>query len=165
MRAYGFWALEPLRRYADFRGRSHRQEFWSFTIATAIVSAGLDLVDERLGLADDRAAWALGSSGMLGAAFSLATLLPSIAVAVRRLHDIGRSGWWLTIPLAGVVGSVIAIDASDDLQGTDIGALALLAALLVSLLILLVLFCLEGSHGPNRFGPDPNRAAYDGVFD
>ena len=69
----------------------------------------------------------LGLPGVLSGLYNLAILLPSIAVGMRRLHDTDRSGWWLLIAFVPLLGAIV----------------------------LLIFFCLEGTKGPNRFGPDP----------
>ena len=74
-------------KYADFKGRASRSEYWWFVLFIVLVSLGTSMVGHLL-------------SGL----FSLATLLPSIAVATRRLHDTDRSGWWQLIALIPVVG-------------------------------------------------------------
>jgi uncharacterized membrane protein YhaH (DUF805 family) len=81
-----------LNKYADFKGRAARPEFWWFALATFVVSAVLNQVIP-----------------MLGALFSLAVLLPSLAVAARRLHDIGKSGWFLLLLLIPVIGWLVLL--------------------------------------------------------
>ena len=84
-----------LKNYVNFEGRASRPEYWWFTLAYAIVNIILSLIP--------RAGTIL--SGFLG----LAVLIPSIGVAVRRLHDINKSGWWLLIALVPIVGYIIVI--------------------------------------------------------
>lgn len=105
-----------LNRYAQFSGRAHRSEYWMFFLVNLLIYAGLGTVEGLLGI---------GSffSGLYG----LAVFIPSLAVAVRRLHDTGRSGWWVLLALIPVLG-VIA---------------------------LLVLLALEGEPGPNAYGAPP----------
>ena len=79
-------------KYADFKGRASRSEYWWFVLFIVLVSLGTSMVGHLL-------------SGL----FSLATLLPSIAVATRRLHDTDRSGWWQLIVLVPLVGFIILI--------------------------------------------------------
>ncbi|MBP1804454.1 DUF805 domain-containing protein [Rubellimicrobium aerolatum] len=110
---------EALRRafanYATFRGRANRGEYWWFMVANVLVSVGLGLVDLGLFGADRT---------VLSGLWSLAVILPSLAVGARRLHDTDRSGWWLLIGLVPVVGVIV----------------------------LIVLFALRGDSRPNRFG-------------
>jgi uncharacterized membrane protein YhaH (DUF805 family) len=105
------WFLLALGRYAQFSGRSRRKEYWFFTlffVLASIVAMGLDMalgtMDEETGL------------GVVSGLLSLAALLPSIAVTVRRLHDTGRSGWWMLIfliPLLGLVGFYFMVKNGD----------------------------------------------------
>jgi len=108
--------------YATFTSRAARSEYWWWVLFTVLVSLVLAVVDSML--FGTRGG---GSIGILGAIFSLGTLIPSIAVGVRRLHDMDKSGWWLLIVLVPVVGA----------------------------LLLLYWFVQRGTVGPNQFGPDP----------
>lgn len=87
-------------RYVDFGTRSTRPQYWWWTLWMVLISFGASLLDITLGL---------GELGPLNSLVSLATLLPSIAVGIRRLHDIGRAGWWLLIVLVPVVGWIVLI--------------------------------------------------------
>lgn len=115
------WYLKVFRDYRDFSGRSRRKEFWLFVLFNIIVGVVLTILDYMAGLTDG-----LGDIGPLGGIYNLVALIPYIAVLVRRLHDIGWSGWWavgMAVPLLN--------------------------------LFVLVLTVLRGQDGPNRFGPDP----------
>ncbi len=98
--------------YIKFEGRSNRGEYWWAFLAIIIISFVLGLIDGMLGIM------------VLGTIFSLATLIPGIAIGVRRLHDIDKSGWWLLIGLIPVVG----------------------------FLVLIYFFIQKPTPGPNRFG-------------
>lgn len=74
------------KKYADFKGRASRSEYWWFFLATLLMSIALSIVNENL-----------------SSIFSIATLLPSIAVGVRRMHDVGKSGWYLLIPIYNLI--------------------------------------------------------------
>jgi len=108
-----------LSKYATFSGRAARSEYWWFSLFTVLVSVVAQILDALLAVS-------VGIAGLdLIATFGL--LIPSIAVATRRLHDLDRSGWWqllLFIPLVGWI-------------------------------VLLVWYCTRGNAGPNRFGADP----------
>jgi len=98
------WYLMVWKKYAQFSGRSRRNEFWMFTLINILIyvllyGAGLALVDSGIGKA------LLG----LCAIYGLAILIPSLAVTVRRLHDTGRSGWWWFICLVPLVGGLILL--------------------------------------------------------
>ncbi len=83
------WYLKVLKQYADFNGRARRKEYWMFALISMIISYGI------VGIAT-----ALDAPGlaMLSTVYSLGVLIPSIAVGVRRMHDVGKSGWFLLIP-------------------------------------------------------------------
>lgn len=116
------WYLEALKKYAVFSGRSRRKEYWHFVLFSVIVSLVLSAVDALLGTFSSST-----NVGLLGGIYGLAIIIPSIAVSVRRLHDIDRTGWWVLISLVPVVGSIV----------------------------LLVFAVLDGTPGGNRFGPNP----------
>ncbi|PCE30920.1 DUF805 domain-containing protein [Burkholderia ubonensis] len=114
-------------QYATFEGRARRAEYWYFALLTFAVSLVCQLIT-MLGHDASTPALLLSVAALL---ISLALLVPSLAVTVRRLHDIGRSGWFLLIALIPIIGGII----------------------------LLVWMCARGTEGPNRFGPDPRAAA------
>lgn len=92
---------DVVRHYATFTGRTRRRTFWMFILTGILLAAGLALIDEALGL---RVSTRPDDDGLLVSLLTLALLLPTIAVTVRRLHDTGRSGsnlWLLLIPLFG----------------------------------------------------------------
>lgn len=97
------WYLTVLRKYAVFSGRARRREYWFFVLFNVIISAVLSMLDH--GLASPIAEGA----GPLSGLYSLAVLLPSLAVSVRRLHDTGRSGWWLLIGLVPLIGWLVLL--------------------------------------------------------
>ena len=112
-----------LGNYATFSGRAPRAEFWWFALFVLLGNLLFGIVDGLIfGAASDGQPVSL-----LGALFSLAVLLPNIAVGVRRLHDRDMSGWWYLLVLVPVLGA----------------------------LVLLWFFVQKGTDGPNRFGPDP----------
>jgi len=88
------------QRYATFTGRSRRPEYWWFVLFNIIVSLVLGIVSGLL---------FPNEADILGGIYNLAVLLPSLAVGVRRLHDIGRTGWWLLIALIPIVGIIVLI--------------------------------------------------------
>jgi uncharacterized membrane protein YhaH (DUF805 family) len=105
----------PLRRYFDFSGRSRRLEYWLFLIFVIVGEIITMILDAKLGLgttmtssselADGTASASVNFSGAgyLTMAFWLVIIIPAIAVAVRRMHDQDRSGWWVLVPLVGAI--------------------------------------------------------------
>jgi uncharacterized membrane protein YhaH (DUF805 family) len=120
------WYVKVLRQYSDFRGRARRAEYWMFTLVSVLISLALAFVDTALGLD-------VANIGLLGLFYGLAVLLPSLAVGTRRLHDIGRSGWWQLIQIIPVIG----------------------------LIVIIVLLATDGQRGANIYGPDPTAAPAD----
>jgi uncharacterized membrane protein YhaH (DUF805 family) len=117
-------------KYVTFSGRAPRSEFWwwaLFTFIANIVLSGIDIALFGHTIVAEGGFTAYTNFSPLAGIFSLAVLLPSISVAVRRLHDTDRSGWWwwlVLIPLVGII-------------------------------ILIVWWATQGTRGPNRYGEDP----------
>jgi uncharacterized membrane protein YhaH (DUF805 family) len=107
------WYIGVLKKYAVFTGRARRTEYWMYTLINLIVLIVLGAVDGTFS--------GNGHVGILYGLYALGTLLPSLGVAVRRLHDTTRSGWWLLISFVPLVGGIILIvflaqDSSPDNQ-------------------------------------------------
>jgi uncharacterized membrane protein YhaH (DUF805 family) len=113
------WYMEAFRKYAQFGGRSRRMEFWMFTLINVLVIFGLAIFA-------DKALWA----NILLAVYAVAMFIPCIALTVRRLHDTGRSGWWIFISAVPLIGSIAMI----------------------------IFEVLPGDVGDNGYGPDPKGA-------
>jgi uncharacterized membrane protein YhaH (DUF805 family) len=167
----------PLKRYADFSGRSRRLEFWLWQLFNLIVtgilvviimgavfgsiadlanraasgefanyipndygSSYVELNGERYDIPPDvflqTVVGSLGIPGIVLMLYSLAIFIPNLAVAVRRLHDQDKSGWWMLIALVPFIGGIW----------------------------LLILYFIEGTRGPNRFGPDPKAGGDAQIF-
>ncbi|GAA1004635.1 DUF805 domain-containing protein [Streptomyces thermogriseus] len=92
-----YWYLEVLKKYAVFSGRARRREYWMFFLVNFIVGLVLAVIGQVLDLE------------ILQYLYSLAVLLPGLGVAVRRLHDTGRSGWWLLIALVPLIGAIVLL--------------------------------------------------------
>lgn len=88
-------------RFVDFKTRSTRSQFWWWSLWSLIMSIVASILDTALGMGVD--------SGPIGLLVSVAILLPSIAVAIRRLHDIGRTGWWYLIAFVPLIGWIVLI--------------------------------------------------------
>jgi len=114
MQLVNAWKTVVLGNYATFSGRARRSEYWWFALTGVIVSVALNIVSS---LSDGMNAVA----GLVGLVYWLGTLIPSLAVAVRRLHDTGKSGWMLLLALIPLVGVIILIVflASDSAKGSN----------------------------------------------
>jgi len=91
--------LSVLKQYAVFSGRARRKEYWYFVLFNIIASFILGFIDGMTGTFNVEI-----GLGLLGSIYTLAVIVPSIAVSVRRLHDTGRSGWWFLIILIPIIG-------------------------------------------------------------
>lgn len=116
------WYLEVLKKYAVFQGRARRREYWFFALFNLIFGMAIAVLDAMLGTLDAQA-----GIGLLGSLYALAVFIPALAVTVRRLHDIDRSGWWILIGFIPLIGAII----------------------------LLVFLVLDSNSGSNRFGENP----------
>ena len=115
------WYLTTLKKYAVFSGRSRRKEYWMFCLFSVIFTIATMVLD-----------WVLGSTvgigyGLIYGLYSLGVLIPSIAVSVRRLHDVGKSGWFLLISLIPIIGAIW----------------------------LIILVCSDSEAGESKYGPNP----------
>ena len=113
--------FEPYKKFADFSGRASRKEYWSFVGFFIFLSAILGFIDGFTGNFDEASGF-----GLMSGIFILGSLLPSISVGVRRLHDINKSGWWMLLSLIPFANIWI-----------------------------LILFLFKGDLGNNRFGQSP----------
>ncbi|HEX8643611.1 MAG TPA: DUF805 domain-containing protein [Allosphingosinicella sp.] len=118
----------PLRRYFDFSGRSRRKEYWMWTLFVVIVEVVLySFIIGAAVSADGQMTAMVGLPFMLLMVFALAIMIPAIAVTIRRLHDQDKSGAYFLLIFIPLVGPIV----------------------------LLVFMCMEGTPGPNQYGPDP----------
>lgn len=134
------WMLMPYRRYFEFSGRSRRKEYWMFALLIFLIYVVLALLSVTAGGSAELGEAPSGGAvamlvGVIFLVWGLSTIIPSIAVAVRRLHDTDHSGWWLLISFVPIIGA----------------------------LVLLYFYLIEGTRGPNRFGPDPKEGEQRGV--
>jgi uncharacterized membrane protein YhaH (DUF805 family) len=97
--------LLPLKRYAEFSGRSQRKEYWMFTLGIIIAEVAIMIVEGMLGI--NR--MVVGIYGPILSLFMLALIIPSLAVSIRRLHDTDKSGWFLLLGLIPFVGAIILL--------------------------------------------------------
>lgn len=107
--------------YVTFSGRASRSEFWYWTLFVVLVTMAAGILDRGLFDFDGST-----TTGVFGPLVSLIFFLPGLAVSVRRLHDLDRTGWWLLLVLT-----------------------------MIGVILLIIWDCIKGTAGPNRFGPDP----------
>jgi len=139
------WMTLPLKRYADFSGRSRRLEYWMYTLFLVLVTFASIILAVSISVAvaggNSKSATApLLLVALIGFFFLayLAVLVPTLAVQVRRFHDQDLSGWFVLLGFIPYLGA----------------------------LIMLIFMCIDGTPGPNRFGPDPKGRGegYSNVF-
>lgn len=116
------WYLKVLKQYADFSGRARRKEYWMFALFNVIFIASAMILDTVLGVTIGELPY-----GVFYFLYSLAVLIPGLAVYVRRLHDIGKSGWMILIAIIPIIGPIW----------------------------LLVLTLTASNHGENKYGSNP----------
>jgi uncharacterized membrane protein YhaH (DUF805 family) len=178
------WMFLPLKRYAEFSGRSRRMEFWmwvlfQFLLGCAFLIGFMALVGSAIfagNMQNPEQVLASGGAAiglvLIWGVVSLAFFIPNLAVTVRRLHDTDRSGWWIMLYwgpyLANLFLTPAIVNASQDvdsLNGMMGVSFALSIASLIGGLVLLVFLFLDGTPGSNRYGPDPKgRAGASDVF-
>ena len=109
------WYLVVLKKYAVFSGRARRKEYWMFTLFSTIIAFVLGFIESIVGIAPQT------NQSILVGIYTLAVLIPSIAVSVRRLHDTGRSGLWVLIGLVPLIGAIVLIvfTVQDSQQGDN----------------------------------------------
>ncbi|MFT5721359.1 MAG: uncharacterized membrane protein YhaH (DUF805 family) [Motiliproteus sp.] len=114
------------KNYATFSGRTRRREYWFFILFNILVSIGLSVIDGVSGTFDPQA-----GVGLLGSLYTLAMIIPAIALGTRRLHDINRTGWWQLLMLVPLLGA----------------------------LVLIVFYATDTQLEPNQYGPNPKQFA------
>jgi uncharacterized membrane protein YhaH (DUF805 family) len=107
------WYFEVLKKYATFSGRARRKEYWMFLLFNIIVVFVLAIVDGLVGSSSQ------SDSSVLVSIYQLAVLIPSIAVGVRRMHDTDHGGWWLIVPIAGLLFAIREGQRGDNSFGPD----------------------------------------------
>lgn len=135
----------PLKKYADFGGRASRTEFWLFLLFVTLLTIAAHYVDGP----DSRDVAVAMNMGIIELSVTLAFLLPSITVGVRRLHDTGRSGWWMMLVYLPWLATLVS-------QSDPALTLASAGALLVGGVAWIVLLLLPGDSGENAFGAPPS---------
>lgn len=134
------WMLMPYRRYFEFSGRSRRKEYWMFALFNFLVCLAFMFLIMAVGgtmeYGEQPEMGPLASVAIIAMfVWAIATIIPSLAVTFRRLHDTDHSAWWILIGFVPIIGG----------------------------LVLLYFYLIEGTRGPNRFGPDPKEGEARGV--
>lgn len=119
------WFIKAIELCTDFEGRAHREEYWMFVLFNIIFGVGLSIIDSIFGLKYDQFEF-----GILSTIYSLLIFIPALAAAVRRLHDTGKSGWWMLLVFVPILGAIW----------------------------LVILLATEGEHGKNSYGENPRVA-------
>ena len=120
------WYLKVLKNFADFNGRARRKEYWMFTLFNLIFAVVAIILDSILGIGFEGIGY-----GPLYLIYTLVVFIPGLAVLVRRLHDVGKSGWMFFIVLIPLIGAIW----------------------------LLVLILTESNPGENKYGPNPKEVS------
>lgn len=141
------WITSPLRNYGTFTGRARRKEFLGFALVFLVLTVGAHYVDASL----DQPKLFGSYMGIVELTIFLLLILPFIAVSARRLHDCGRSAWWLLFLYLPYLGFRAAI-------GNEQATIAAAAAFIFGAFMLFVQLIIKGDAGENRFGPDPRIA-------
>lgn len=100
--------------YANFSGRARRQEYWMFTLVNAIIYIALGVIDGVSGLT-----FGPGKTGILSLVYNLLVLIPSLAVAIRRMHDVAKSGWYILIPIYNLILACTEGEKGPNQYGAD----------------------------------------------
>ena len=118
------WYLDAWKNYFTFTGRSRRKAYWMFVLFNIIAVILANVIDNVLGLSGP------SGYGPVGGLYTLAVFIPGLALAVRRLHDTGRTGWWMLISFLPLIG----------------------------IIILIIFFVQDSQPGGNQYGPNPKEA-------
>jgi uncharacterized membrane protein YhaH (DUF805 family) len=137
--------------YANFSGRARRSEYWYFTLVNLIIAFATTAIDKTLDLK-------FGVNSL----YSLAVFIPGLAVSVRRLHDVGKSGWLLLIVYLVIIAAAVSLVVAGFATmggsfsaGMGVGLIVPIIIILALVIWMLVLFCTNGDEGENKYGPDP----------
>jgi len=130
------WYLKVLKDYVNFNGRARRKEYWMFVLFNVIFGIVAQILDRMFGTTYGTVSSIGTQSGYIYTLYTLAVFLPALAVTVRRLHDIGKSGWWFLIVFT-----------------------------IIGIIWLIVLTIMNGDQGENAYGPDPKNAEASTITD
>jgi uncharacterized membrane protein YhaH (DUF805 family) len=108
------WYIEVLRKYAVFTGRARRSEYWYFVLFNLLNSTVTFLIDTTFGTYNAETGY-----GLFNTIYALVVLIPGLAVGVRRMHDIGKSGWFFLIPLYNIFLAITPGEVGENRFGSD----------------------------------------------
>ena len=157
-------------KYFTFSGRARRSEYWWFYLFTILLSIVAGIFDGMLGFGSE-------DLGILGTIATLITIIPSLSAQVRRLHDTGRSGWWIGGALIAVIIFVLGIVGAAGISGLDgtgadafggpvgIFMVIFIIAFIIYGIAMLVFMCQDSHEGDNKYGPSPKYGSGASVFD
>jgi len=133
------WVLMPFRRVLDYSGRSRRREYWLFALFALVLVLLVGRLPQAI-------------SNNFGSLLIIGLAVPGLAVTVRRLHDVGRSGWWIAMPIVPFLFWAVALVGgfSSEVLFHVIMPIVILAPFALAALLLF-----DGNRGPNAYGPDP----------
>lgn len=152
------WYLKVLNQYFDFSGRARRMEYWMFTLVNALISFGVGIFDSII-----------GANEILGTVYSLAIFIPGMAVTVRRLHDVGKSGWLMLVPFVAIVLTFalgfIFLDLSDSTSESTllVFIFGLFGFIALASFIWITVLLFTDSKPDNKYGPNPKNPNYDEI--
>ncbi|MBW2658372.1 MAG: DUF805 domain-containing protein [Deltaproteobacteria bacterium] len=133
MEKFKFYFVNTLKnKYAAFKGRATRSEYWYFALYSMIIAIILAIIDWMIinPLLGVQPGPESNSTSLLGTIFNLAILIPSLALSIRRLHDIGKNGWWVLLALVPIVN-------------------------FIGIFVILYFFTRDSQPGENQYGPNP----------
>jgi uncharacterized membrane protein YhaH (DUF805 family) len=151
------WYLKVLGDWTDFKTRSSRQEYWMFVLFNFLFSILAQVIDLQLGIEIFRIEKEV--VGPVALVYNLAVFIPTLAVTVRRLHDIGKSGWYILSPVGLMIAGTLLVFLLTAFLGENFLVLMTILLGLIFLGILvwfITLMATPGKPGPNKWGDNPN---------
>ncbi len=154
------WYIAVLKKYAVFSGRARRKEYWYFTLVDLLFKFVNAVITRLLSTIESAPAVMPVITFIIAVLYPVLVLVPALAVTIRRLHDTGRSGWWLLLALiaqlSATFGGVLFFVPS---EGIPTSAARIYGPVfLISTTILLIFLTQDSQAGENRFGPNPKKS-------
>lgn len=144
------WYLKVINQYTDFSGRARRQEYWMFVLLNTVFLIIAGVIDDFIN--SDFS----GNSGIVSLVYNLFVFLPSLAVMVRRFHDVGKSGWYVLVFFGAVFGTsffsvIMHVSTS----------IPMILILLASVIWSLIILATDSQPGKNKWGSNPKTGDFD----